>query len=100
MYKRQVEAFDGKGENLTVSIKNEYLLASLGDNVAASVPDLITIVDYETGSPINAERLRYGQRVCVFATGCPDFYRRPEALRVVAPGCFGFDLDYIPLEQL
>ena len=95
-----IEAFDGKGETLTVSIKNEYLLAKLGHNIAASVPDLITIVDYETGTPINAERLRYGQRVSVFATGCPEFYRSEAALKVVAPRCFGFDIDYIPLEDL
>lgn len=95
-----IEAFDGKGENMTVNIKNEYLLAKLDDKVAASVPDLITIVDFETGAPINAERLRYGQRVSVFATGCPEFYRSEAALKVVAPRCFGFDIDYVPLEQL
>ena len=95
-----IEAFDGAGANLTVNIKNEYLLAKLGDKVVASVPDLITIVDYETGTPINAERLRYGQRVSVFATGCPEFYRSKAALKVVAPRCFGFDIDYVPLEEL
>lgn len=95
-----IEDFDGRQENLKINIKNEYLLASQGDKVRASVPDLITIVDFETGEPINAERLRYGHRVSVFATGCPEFYRSEAALRVVAPGCFGFDLDYIPLEEL
>ncbi len=95
-----IERFDGAGDTLTVNIKNEYLLAKLGHNVVASVPDLITIVDYETGVPINAERLRYGQRVCVFATGCPEFYRSEVALNVVAPRCFGFDIDYVPVEQL
>ena len=95
-----VEDFDGGGNHLTINIKNEYLLARLGERVVASVPDLITIVDFETGVPINAERLRYGQRIAVFATGCPGFYRSEEALSVVAPRCFGFDLDYIPLESL
>lgn len=95
-----IEAFDGTGENLTVNIKNEYLLAKLGKRVVASVPDLITILDYETGTPINAERLRYGQRVSVFATGCPEFYKSEAALKVVAPRCFGFDIDYVPLENL
>lgn len=96
----KIESFDGSGEPLLVNIKNEYLLARFGDRVVTSVPDLITIVDYETGTPINAERLRYGQRVSVFATGCPKFYRSDEALRVVAPRCFGFDVDYVPIEDL
>ena len=95
-----IQSFDGSGEPLKISIKNEYLLATLGGRVVASVPDLIVIVDYETGTPINAERLRYGHRVAVFAVGCPDFYRSQEALKVVAPRCFGFDIDYVPLEQL
>jgi len=95
-----IKRFDGEGEPLKVSIKNEYLLAVIGDKIIASVPDLIVIVDYETGTPINAERLRYGHRVAVFAVGCPEFYRSPDALRVVEPRCFGFDIDYVPLEEL
>ena len=95
-----IEDFARQTPPLLVNIKNEYLLARQGDQVRASVPDLITIVDYETGTPINAERLRFGQRVAVFATGCPDFYRSPKALAVVAPKCFGFDIDYVPLEAL
>jgi len=95
-----IQKFDGKDEPLTVSIKNEYLLAKRGEKVVASVPDLITILDFETGTPINAERLRYGQRVSVFATGCPEFYLSEAALKVVAPRRFGFDVDYVPLEAL
>lgn len=95
-----IERFDSSREPLKISIKNEFLLATLGEKVIASVPDLIVIVDYETGTPINAERLRYGHRVAVFAVGCPDFYRTPAALKVVEPRCFGFDIDYVPLEDL
>ena len=83
-----------------VNIKNEYLLARQGETIRASVPDLITIVDVETGTPINAERLRFGQRVAVFATGCPKFYRSERALKFVEPRCFGFDIDFVPLERL
>jgi DUF917 family protein len=95
-----IESFDGTGPTLNISIKNEYLLAKLDGKVIASVPDLIVIVDYETSTPINAERLRYGQRVAVFAVGCPQFYRSERSLKVVGPRCFGFDLDYVPLEEL
>lgn len=85
---------------LTLSIKNEFLLATVGDAVVASVPDLITMVDHETSAPINAERVHYGQRVTVFAIGCPPHYRTEKALRVVAPRAFGFACDYRPLEEL
>jgi len=95
-----INHFDGAGEPLKISIKNEYLLAKRGNRIVASVPDLIVIVEYETGTPINAERLRYGQRVAVFAIGCPKLYRSKAALKAVAPRCFGFDIDYVPLEEL
>lgn len=92
--------FDSPEEALKISIKNEYLLATRENKVLASVPDLIVIVDYETSEPINAERLRYGQRVAVFAVGCPAFFRTAKALEVVSPRCFGFDIDFVPLEEL
>lgn len=95
-----IEAFDDDASPLTINVKNEYLVARIGDQVLASVPDLIVVLDYETSTPINAERLRYGQRVTVYGVGCPDYYRKPNALDVVAPRCFGFDLDFVPIEEL
>jgi len=85
---------------LKLAIKNEFLVASIGDLVVASVPDLITMVDHETSSPINSERVHYGQRVTVFGIGCPPHYRTTRALDVVAPRAFGFDFDYVPIEKL
>ena len=96
----QIGSFAGDEEPLTINIKNEYLVAKQGDRLLASVPDLITVVDYETSTPINAERLRFGQRVSVFGVGCPAFYRTQKALRYVAPQCFGFPFDYQPIETL
>ena len=74
--------------------------ARVGERVVASVPDLICMVDHETSTPINSERLRYGQRVTVIGIGCPPHFRTPKALAVVAPRCFGFDLDYVPIEDV
>ena len=36
----------------------------------------------------------------VFAIGCPPHFRTEKALAVVAPRCFGFDVDFVPLEDL
>lgn len=94
-----IEGFGASKSVLEIAIKNEYLVARLDGEILASVPDLITIVDQETGTPINAERLRYGQRVSVFAVGCPDFYRSERALEAAGPRAFGFDFDFIPLEE-
>jgi len=95
-----VESLGNDLPPLTLAIKNEFLVATIGDKVVASVPDLITIVDHETSSPINAERIHYGQRVTVFGIGCPPHYRTERALEVVAPRAFGFDFDYRPIELI
>ena len=95
-----IETVGGAAPPMTLSIKNEFLVARVGDEVVASVPDLITMVDHETSSPINSERVHYGQRVTVFGIGCPPHYRTERALAVVAPRAFGFDFDYVPIEKL
>ncbi len=95
-----LESTIGDDPPLRLSINNEFLLARKGEQVVASVPDLITMVDHESSAPINAERVHYGQRVTVFGVGCPPHYRTDKALEVVAPRCFGFDLDYVPIEDL
>ncbi len=95
-----IEPFEGGGPKLRLTIKNEFLVARVEGQVIASVPDLITVLDYETSMPINAERLRYGQRVTVVGVGCPAYYRSDVALGVVAPRCFGFDYPYVPIEHL
>lgn len=95
-----IKSFDDDAAPLRINIKNEYLAARIGSRVVASVPDLITVIDFETSTPINAERLRYGQRVTVLGVGCPAYYRKDNALSVVGPRCFGFDFDFTPIEDL
>jgi len=95
-----LQSFDANLEPMTLLIKNEYLVAKVGDQVVASVPDLICIVEQETSRPLNAERMRYGQRVAVFGIGCTHHYRSEAALKVTSPRAFGFDMDYVALEDI
>ncbi len=87
-------------KQVRVDIKNEYLTVWEGDKLLTSVPDLITLLDTETGQPINSERLSFGQRVTIVGIGCPPHFRTPAALAVVGPKCFGFDFDFTPIEKL
>jgi len=64
------------------------------------VPDLISILDRESGEPITAERLSYGQRVKVLGYSADPLLRRPEALAVMGPRCFGLDEDFVPIENI
>lgn len=87
-----------------LEFQNEHLLASreqpgAGAAVLASTPDLIAVLDTDTGTPITTEGLRYGQRVTVIGIPCQPIWRTPRGLELTGPRYFGFDIDYVPLED-
>jgi DUF917 family protein len=94
-----VAPFDD-GPRLELHFQNEHLIARVGDQVRAIVPDLICVLDAETAEPITTEQLRYGQRVKVFAISTPAVMRTPEALAVFGPHAFGLEEDYAPVETI
>ena len=63
----------------------------------ATVPDLVCIVDSETGEPVTTEMLRYGLRVTVLGIPAPAQLRTSRALEYVGPRAFGYDMDFRPL---
>ncbi|QLC24889.1 DUF917 domain-containing protein [Parasphingopyxis algicola] len=83
-----------------VQFQNEHLLALGPEGPLAMVPDLIVMLDSETGVPITAETMRYGQRIALVGLSVPAMMRTPEALAVFGPRAFGLDHDYQPLERL
>jgi uncharacterized protein len=87
------------GSALTIRFHNEHLVAVRDGQVVASVPDLIIILDTDTGAPITTEELRYGFRVTVLAAPCDFRWRTSQGLALVGPRAFGYDLDYIPIEE-
>ena len=66
---------------------------------APSVPDLITMVEEDTGEPLTTEQLRYGFRVIVLGMPAHPHWRTEKGLAVVGPRYFGYDVDYSPIEQ-
>lgn len=89
-----------RGRAVVLEIQNENLVALDGDRVLASVPDIITVLDSETAEAIHTERLRYGQRVAVVAFPCDPIWRSPRGLALAGPRSFGYDFDYVPIEEL
>ena len=83
-----------------IRLQNEFLVFSRDGRVEVSVPDLIVVLEADTGLPITTEMLRYGQRVAVLALPCHDLLRTPEALEVIGPAAFGYpDITYSPLPR-
>lgn len=93
-----------RGENADdrceVEFRNENLVVHINGELAALVPDIITLLDQDTGTPVTTENLRFGQRITVFALGAPSQLRTPKALEVIGPRAFGYNHDYRPLDTL
>lgn len=86
-------------DTLEIFFQNENLVARRGGQVLAIVPDLICVVDIESGEPITTERLRFGQRVRVLGISTPDMMRTAAALDTFGPAAFGLDVPFVPVES-
>jgi DUF917 family protein len=87
------------GSALVLQTQNEHLVAIRDGAVVCSVPDLIVVMDAESGGPITTEELRYGFRVVVVGAPCVPAWRTEEGLKLVGPRYFGYDIDFVPVEE-
>lgn len=96
----EVEGMGDWGERrLQLYFQNEHLLALEDGHPLVTTPDLICVLERETGLPITTEGLRYGNRVRVIAFPCHPKWRTKAGIDAVGPRYFGYDFDYIPVEQ-
>lgn len=90
-----------EGRELELEFQNEHLVARDSESgILASVPDLITVLDAETGDPVTTEGLRYGHRVQVVGMPCSEKWRTDAGLAVVGPAYFGYETEYRPIETI
>jgi hypothetical protein len=87
------------GAQMIIHFQNENLVALKDGVVRASVPDLITILDVESGDAITTEHLKYGYRVVVLGIPCDAKWRSPQGLELGGPRHFGYDIEYTPLKR-
>ena len=82
------------GCTFNVLFQNENIIventAGEKKEILATVPDLISILDSETGEVIPTEEIRYGLRVSVIVLPCSPLLSTDKALQVVGPKAFGY----------
>lgn len=86
-----------RGVRMSLKFQNEHLVAERDDEVVASTPDLICVLDNETGEPVTTEGMRYGNRVAVLGVPCDRRWTTPEGLRLTGPRAFGYDHEYVSI---
>jgi uncharacterized protein len=88
------------GSRFRIQFQNENLVIWKDEKPQATVPDLITVLDEQTGTAITTESLKYGLRVVVIGIPCHEKWRQPAAIELVGPRYFGYDTEYVPLQTV
>jgi DUF917 family protein len=95
---------DGKGEyegqSFRVWFKNENQVSWLDDEPFVTSPDLVVIVDRESGEGITNTLVDAGQQVAVIGVKGLEAFRSQKGLDYAGPRYFGFDIDYVPIEEM
>lgn len=90
---------EDKGSQLAIKFQNENIIALRDGVPVATAPDIIVSLDMESGAPVTTEGLKYGARLVVVGLPCAPQWRTAEGLDIVGPRYFGYDVDFIPIEE-
>lgn len=96
--------FDGinqdKGSAASLEFQNENLICLVDGEPKCITPDLITVLDAETGMPITTEGLKFGMRVVILGMPADEKWRTERGIETVGPKYFGYDYEYKTIEEL
>ncbi len=87
-----------KRHQLKTWIKNENIIAWRDDEVIATSPDLICIVD-EDGRAITNAELEEGTKAAVIGVNAPEVWTTPKGIELFGPKHFGFNFNYKPIRK-
>lgn len=88
-----------KNGRLELLFKNEYLLAKLNGKIIATTPDILMLLEKETGIPVSEESLQFGLDVDLISLPAPKIWTSEAGLALVGPRAFGYNVDYHPINR-
>lgn len=88
-----------KSDKMELFFQNEYLVAKHNEKIIATTPDILMLLEQETGTPITSEILRYGLKVNFVTFPAPSIWTTPKGLELVGPRYFGYEIDYQPVNK-
>jgi uncharacterized protein len=86
---------DDRGRSYRIDFQNEFLVGYLDGRADVTVPELICVLDSESGEAVGTEVLRYGQRATVIALPAHPLFLTDRGLAHAGPRAFGYDLDFV-----
>lgn len=91
------------GHVYKVWVKNENLIAWLDGSVDVMPPDLICNLNPKTGDAIIGVGIggyRTGESVAMVGIPAHPMWRLPKGIEIFGPRHFGYDMEYVPIEEL
>jgi DUF917 family protein len=88
------------GQTFKIWFKNENHISWKNDKPFVTSPDLIIVVDMNTGEPITNTNLKIKDYVGVIGIKAREIFRTEKGLSILGPKHFGFDWSYKPIESL
>ena len=92
-----------KGHTYKIFVKNENIISWLDGKPDVLPPDLIYTLDPKTGEAITSPRMGgypLGMEVVIVGRAASPMWRTPKGIELFGPRHFGFDLDFVPIEQM
>ncbi|GAG54738.1 unnamed protein product, partial [marine sediment metagenome] len=80
--------------------KNENHISWLNGEPYVTSPDMIIVVDRESGEPFANSHIAEGHSVAVIGLRAVEQFRSPKGLDILGPPHFGFDIEYQPIETV
>lgn len=94
---------DYEGKTFRLYYKNENQISWIDELPYVTCPDPFTVLEKKTGlglSNFRPEWWTQGKEVAVTAMKACDHWRTERGLRIYNPKHFGFDIDYVPIEEV
>lgn len=89
-----------EGEELRIWFQNEYIMSWKNGEVFATVPDSINVYIKDAKIPLLNPNAKVGMKVTVFVLKAFDEWRTEKAINILGPRFFGYDMDYIKIEDI
>ncbi len=86
---------DDRGREFALEFQNEFAMGWLDGDARVMTPEIICVMDSESGDAVGTETLRYGQRVSVVGLPCAPVLKTTKGLAHVGPRAFGYDVDFV-----
>lgn len=91
---------DFKEAEFKIWFKNENHVSWLNGKPYVTSPDMLIVVNRETGEPLANFDIVEGQHVAVIGLRAVEQFRSPKGIDILGPRHFGYEIDYTPIETL